>query len=401
MKSKLQNESIDNVIWRNKCISCGACHARCPVGAIELRYSELEGKYIPRVSHDKCINCGICMKGCPVENKYPTNRLIGEYFGLFLAHAKNKEVRMNATSGGVVSSLVQYLLEQDVVEGVLMAGYDQNSEIETSAMLITKEQVSQIKSATRDYASRYVLCPVLTNIKGILEMHERIAVVGTPCQIRALNLLEENIKNKYIFKIGITCSGGMSYNATEQYKKYEKMPTAKMYYRGDGWPGKNALIENDVVVEHSHLGSLYERMFSSQIFKNFGCIYCTDHFAETADISFCDFWNSKELEDECIGNSCVIVRSEQAKGIFEELIIKGYIDVVRELEKEEILETQMFVLKAKKGNLRNSILYKFFLQVTRVIFKHKFYVYFGIREYKFFAAIYGKLCSMEKIDFYE
>lgn len=398
MKNKFQKKSIDNVIQKNKCISCGACQARCPVGAIELRYSDLEGKFIPNIFSDKCINCGLCMKGCPAENKYNSDKLIGDYNGLFLAHARNKEVRMNATSGGVINSLVQYLLEQDVVEGVLMAGYDANSEIETSAMLITKERVSQIKSVTRDFASRYVLCPVLIDIKTILETHERIAVVGTPCQIRALNLLEESITNRSILKIGIACSGGMSYKATEQYKKLEKMPNAKIYYRGDGWPGKNTLIEKDVVVEHSHLGSLYERMFSSQIFKNFGCIYCMDHFAETADISFCDFWNAKELEDECIGNSCVIVRSERAKGIFEDLVRRGYIDVVRGLTEEEIKSTQMFVLKAKKSNFRESFCYKVFLRIVNIVFRKRYYVDFGMREYKIFAAIYSRLCNMVKLE---
>ena len=399
MKSKYQKKNIDSVIRENKCISCGVCQARCPLGAIKLRYSDLEGKYVPAIFFDKCINCGICKKGCPAEKGRDCDTLIGDYNGLFLAHARNKQVRKNATSGGVVNSLVQYLLEQDIVECVVMAGYDADSEIETSPVEITKEQVSQLRVAVRDYASRYVLCPVLTNIKSILEKYNKIGVVGTSCQIQALALYEETVKDKFIFKIGITCSGGMSYKATKQYKKKKEMLTAKMYYRGDGWPGKNALIEKNVVEEHSHLGSLYERMFSSQIFKNYGCVYCKDHFAEVAEISFCDFWNSKELEEERIGNSCVIVRSERAKEIFEDLIRQGYINIVRELKEEEVISTQLTVLKAKKGNLRKNYLYKIFLHVVNVSFKHNYYEYFSMREYKIFAAIYRKLCNMVKLDY--
>ena len=74
-----------------------------------------------------------------------------------------------------------------------------------------------------------------------------------------------------IFTIGVTCSGGMSYKATEQYKKLQNMPISKMFYRGDGWPGKNCLISSDGnKIEYVHNGSLFERMFSSQIFKNPG-----------------------------------------------------------------------------------------------------------------------------------
>ena len=42
------------------CISCGACAAQCPVGAI----SEGNGKF--EIDPDKCIDCGSCAGQCPV-----------------------------------------------------------------------------------------------------------------------------------------------------------------------------------------------------------------------------------------------------------------------------------------------------------------------------------------------
>ena len=41
------------------CVSCGACEATCPVGAI----SEGDGKYV--ISED-CVECGACAAGCPM-----------------------------------------------------------------------------------------------------------------------------------------------------------------------------------------------------------------------------------------------------------------------------------------------------------------------------------------------
>ena len=45
----------------NECISCGACEAQCPVGAI----SEGDGKY--EINPDVCVDCGTCAGVCPVE----------------------------------------------------------------------------------------------------------------------------------------------------------------------------------------------------------------------------------------------------------------------------------------------------------------------------------------------
>ncbi|MDD6659079.1 MAG: 4Fe-4S binding protein [Eubacteriales bacterium] len=42
------------------CISCGACAAECPVGAI----SEGDGKF--EIDADVCIECGTCEATCPV-----------------------------------------------------------------------------------------------------------------------------------------------------------------------------------------------------------------------------------------------------------------------------------------------------------------------------------------------
>lgn len=42
------------------CISCGACAAECPVGAI----SEGDTKFV--IDADTCIECGACADTCPV-----------------------------------------------------------------------------------------------------------------------------------------------------------------------------------------------------------------------------------------------------------------------------------------------------------------------------------------------
>ncbi len=49
------------MVDEKKCISCGACIAICPVGAIKF----VNGK--ANIDPKKCIACGSCQQFCPVE----------------------------------------------------------------------------------------------------------------------------------------------------------------------------------------------------------------------------------------------------------------------------------------------------------------------------------------------
>lgn len=43
----------------DECVSCGACEATCPVGAISQGADHFE------VDADACIDCGACEDACP------------------------------------------------------------------------------------------------------------------------------------------------------------------------------------------------------------------------------------------------------------------------------------------------------------------------------------------------
>lgn len=42
------------------CVSCGACEAECPVGAIAMGADHME------INADVCVDCGACAAACPV-----------------------------------------------------------------------------------------------------------------------------------------------------------------------------------------------------------------------------------------------------------------------------------------------------------------------------------------------
>ncbi|EGG81313.1 hypothetical protein HMPREF9477_01773 [Lachnospiraceae bacterium 2_1_46FAA] len=43
----------------DECVSCGACEAECPVGAISQGADHYE------ISADACVDCGACAAQCP------------------------------------------------------------------------------------------------------------------------------------------------------------------------------------------------------------------------------------------------------------------------------------------------------------------------------------------------
>lgn len=45
----------------DECISCGACEAECPVGAIS------EGDDIFVIDEETCTDCAACVDCCPVD----------------------------------------------------------------------------------------------------------------------------------------------------------------------------------------------------------------------------------------------------------------------------------------------------------------------------------------------
>ncbi|SHL60504.1 coenzyme F420 hydrogenase subunit beta [Anaerocolumna jejuensis DSM 15929] len=391
--------NIENMVKSSRCVQCGMCSFVCPVKAVSMVFNKKRGFYFPRVSRSLCVDCGKCCKYCPAFHNDKKNTLMGSYENLLLAHSNNMHIRRGSTSGGVINELIRYLIEKKIVKAAIVTAASPYSPVLAEPVVINENNIHELLERPRDFASRYVSVPVLSKLREVKKYKGRIAVVGTPCQINALSM--EGIYPMEVIKIGIACSGGMSCQATEQYKRYMHLPKAAMYYRGEGWPGKNSLKSKESVLEFPHQGSLFERMFTSQIFKNPACRHCHDQFAENADISFCDFWNRAEMNSEKDGNSCVIIRNQLMLPIFQGAVEEKRIDIVRSLREEEVIETQMQVLKMKKGNMHENLKFKIFMHLIDIIFRFKLYRIFRFRIYQKFCSFYGRLCSESEIDLAE
>lgn len=93
---------------KNYCSGCAACQSICPKSAISMVADE-EGFRYPEIDESKCMQCGHCRKVCPSLNTESPRIPLAVY----AAKAKDDDLRIKSSSGGVFSLLARQILEQD------------------------------------------------------------------------------------------------------------------------------------------------------------------------------------------------------------------------------------------------------------------------------------------------
>ena len=203
---------LNSVIDNKMCMRCGGCVAVCPKHVLKISYNNKTGFFDIKEDKPSCIECGLCMTVCPALKKEYSGSPIGPYKDLCLTFSCNAHVRGNGTSGGVVNELCQLLLETKIVDSVLLVKNSPKNRVWTEPIWI--ESAEYLKKTPRDFASRYISVPVCSLLQK-REKNKKYAIVGTPCQIHSA----KKILGKNHFFIGIACSEGISFKATEQYLK--------------------------------------------------------------------------------------------------------------------------------------------------------------------------------------
>lgn len=130
----LQRDVIDEGL----CLGCGSCVAACP-SILKMKINP-QGEYNPEIEMESCINCGLCYSVCPgnfiplsranenlVDHDQATRCLLGNFNKTYVASSTNLELKESATSGGIVSSILSYMLEQKLIDGAIVTEVDQKT----------------------------------------------------------------------------------------------------------------------------------------------------------------------------------------------------------------------------------------------------------------------------------
>jgi coenzyme F420 hydrogenase subunit beta len=363
-----ENSTIDKIVTNNLCHGCGTCSGICPNSAIELIKVEKKGIYLPTIDKSKCLKCGLCYKVCPghelplgkissnLFSQGTDNNLLGRYLNCYSGFSSDKEIRFHSSSGGLVTALLDYMLERKIIDGALVTRMSRNKPLEPEPFIArTKQEI------TDACGSKY--CPVHLNtaLKTILETDGKFAVVGLPCHLHGLRKAENlnhKLKEKIVLRIGILCAKTISFNGTlYMLEKCGLNPNdfLSMNYRRDGWPG-NMLIElNNHSTVSIPMAKYYTNTFAA--FAPYRCKLCIDHAAELSDISLGDAWLPEIKMNDKIGTSIIITRSAKAEEILKNASNDHFV-IFNPMNLNKIIQSQSGFTEKKKRAIARIVLFK-------------------------------------------
>lgn len=160
------------------------------------------------VKSGNCSQCGLCAafrkedfaKVCPRMNIQPCRNILGDFIGCMLT----KGISGGSYSGSV-TSLLEYMIGEDIVDGVLTTT-DGKDKLQARPLYATSKKDIANASGMRHTVSSHL------SIMNKIPKSDRIAIVGLPCHIEAVsNAIQNNMIKNETFLISMACGTNYDY----------------------------------------------------------------------------------------------------------------------------------------------------------------------------------------------
>lgn len=319
MGENILSKSVALITENALCTACGGCAGICPVHAIIMEQNAA-GFVIPQIDEDKCLNCSKCLKICPSNGERLGKDFIGKTINGYLGYATDTELRMKSQSGGIVTALLRYFIENDIIDAAIVTRFNCSSRRSESFLATTVDEINSAKGSHYTQTSPVEL--ILQN------QDKRLAAVLLGCQTSCLNLISEKYKNIKlpIITIGLICGGNLSGLMVDELLKQGKLQKneqLKSFRFRDkehgGWPG-NIMIQTDRLIQLPK----EKRMELKQYYQNYRCLLCAEKMNQNCDLVVGDPWGIPIVDEEQ-GYSAVITRTERGEKALQEAKAAGYL----------------------------------------------------------------------------
>jgi coenzyme F420 hydrogenase subunit beta len=198
---------IEEVHNKGICQECGGCVSFC--SSAEYDVIGLKDPFTPPeyVNKDKCLECGICYYICPqthvldseLNNTYQftdfSSMPIGYYENIYSCQATDKEFLEYGTDGGVVNSLINFMIEEKLIDGAVVSKTDApfsreatfaDSKYDLLKASGAKLDISPQLDEIQKFCTYTHSIPKLNHYK-----FKKLAVVGTPCQLYTIRCMQD------------------------------------------------------------------------------------------------------------------------------------------------------------------------------------------------------------------
>ncbi len=303
---------LTEIVEKHLCCGCGMCTVACPHGVLTMQ--ETPAGFLRATASDPsaCSHCGLCERVCPGWDLHESRDAAGSDAALeaYWGYADDRLERAEGVSGGVVTALVTRLLATGAITGALVVRWGREDVLRPEPIIA--RTADEIRSAQK---SKYCMVPTATALDALDSFEdERLAVVGLPCHLRALErALDMNVipARSIALRVGLICDRVLSYRVIDaliaRAGSTPREVSAFNYRdkRARGWPGGVAVETDDGDVRFL---SQRSRTQLKEAHTPVRCVVCADKFNSSADIVIGDAYGY-DGQDADEGLSAVLVRS--------------------------------------------------------------------------------------------
>lgn len=307
-----------------KCFGCEACAQICPKNAICMEEDEERFRY-PIVNSDLCIECGLCHKVCPYENQPEKFKEEKVSFGGYL---KDNKVRVESTSGGAFSAIVNAWCDENyVIFGAVAEGLRVRHTYTTDKKALGKFRKSKYSQSQMGTSYR--------DVKRFLREGKKVMFSGTPCQIAGLKAFLSGCDQKLLLMVEVICEGVPTPHYITRYGEWAERkygsPIKSLDYRykdarlfessvSGKWDFEVMYVslQNNKTIKIDRWFNPFWSIWLSQLMSRPSCYECPYATVErNADISLGDLWGvhlyCPELYGRNAGASLIVCNSDKGK----------------------------------------------------------------------------------------
>ena len=313
------------IVKKEDCCGCTACANACPRDAICMEPDE-EGFLYPRIDLEQCVSCGICDTVCPVLHKPQAEKTLP---GSYVLRTKEENVLMQSTSGGFVTPLLTWVLEQNGI--VCAASYDSDFRVVHTILDGADETQKQL---ARIRGSKYVqsdLQDCFRRIKQYLKQGRLVCFVGTTCQVNGLKAFIGKDEPRLIC-VDLVCHGTPSPMLWSKYLDYQKHKyganICEISFRNKTYGYHSGTMKICFDNGKTYYGSARVDYMLKSFFREISsrpvCYQCPfKDLNRCSDYTIYDCWHASALvpglKDDDKGYTNVIVQTEKGEKILEQI----------------------------------------------------------------------------------